>query len=115
MKPAAQMHFNLMGQAMDLRRKLVSYLGAVLLGLLLMTFLINLYSLRSDVTTEVKASEQLVRVLLEAGRKERPATPSHRQHWRCAAPARPCFGDNQAGQLAWRRTGNRCRPAHSPG
>jgi two-component system sensor histidine kinase UhpB len=75
MKPAAQMNFNHMGQAMDLRRKLVSYLGALLLGLLLMTLLINLHSLRSDVTAEVKASEQLVRVLLEAGRIERDLPP----------------------------------------
>ena len=50
---------------MDLRRRLVSYLGALLLCLLLMTVLINLNSLRHDVTAEVVASEQLVRVLLE--------------------------------------------------
>ena len=54
-----------MAQTMDLRRRLVSYLGALLLGLLLMTVLINLNSLRHDVTAEVVASEQLVRVLLE--------------------------------------------------
>jgi two-component system sensor histidine kinase UhpB len=54
-----------MAQTMDLRRRLVSYLGALLLCLLLMTVLINLNSLRHDVTAEVVASEQLVRVLLE--------------------------------------------------
>lgn len=48
---------------MDLRRRLVGYLGALLLGLFLMTVVINLYSLRDDVTAEVAASEQLARVL----------------------------------------------------
>lgn len=52
---------------MDLRRRLVGYLGALLLGLLLVTVLINLVSLRKDVHAEVAASEQLVRVLLAAG------------------------------------------------
>lgn len=66
---------------MDLRRRLVGYLGTLLLGLLLMTVLINLYSLRHDVTAEVAASEQLVRVLLEAGRIEPdlPAAESTRR------------------------------------
>ena len=66
---------------MDLRRRLVGYLGALLLGLLLMTVLINLYSLRHDVTAEVAASEQLVRVLLETGRIEPdlPAAESSRR------------------------------------
>jgi len=66
---------------MDLRRRLVGYLGALLLGLLLMTVLINLYSLRHDVTTEVAASEQLVRVLLDTGRIESdlPAAESSRR------------------------------------
>lgn len=53
---------------MDLRRRLVGYLGALLLGLFLMTVLINLYSLRDDVTAEVAASEQLARVLQDGGR-----------------------------------------------
>ena len=47
---------------MDLRRRLVGYLGAMLLGLLLMAILINLYSLREDVATELRASEQLANV-----------------------------------------------------
>lgn len=53
---------------MDLRRRLVGYLGALLLGLLLVTVLITLSSLRADVTTELAASEQLAKVLLETGR-----------------------------------------------
>ena len=61
---------------MDLRRRLVGYLGAMLLGLLLVTVLINLYSLRNDVTAEVVASEQLVRVLLDAGRIEPELPPA---------------------------------------
>lgn len=52
---------------MDLRRRLVGYLGALLGGLLLMAMLINLYSLRGDIEAEVDASERLVRVLLAAG------------------------------------------------
>ncbi|GAA4013000.1 sensor histidine kinase [Actimicrobium antarcticum] len=51
---------------MDLRRRLVGYLGALLLVLLLVTVVINLYSLHKDVRAEVIASEQLVRVLLGA-------------------------------------------------
>lgn len=61
---------------MDLRRRLVRYLGAMLLGLLLVTVLINLYSLRNDVTAEVVASEQLVRVLLDTDRIERDLLPA---------------------------------------
>ncbi len=51
---------------MDLRRRLVGYLG-LLLGLMGITVLVSLRSLRSDVSAEVIASEQLVRVLLEIG------------------------------------------------
>ena len=65
MKPAEQVYPFDMAQTMDLRRRLVSYLGALLLCLLLMAVLINLNSLRHDVTAEVVASEQLVRVLLD--------------------------------------------------
>ena len=61
---------------MDLRRRLVGYLGAMLLGLLLMTVVINLYSLRQDVTTELRASEQLARVLLDTDRIERGLPPA---------------------------------------
>lgn len=61
---------------MDLRRRLVGYLGALLLGLLLLTVLINLYSLRSDVSAELSASEQLAGVLLESGRIERDLPPA---------------------------------------
>lgn len=50
---------------MDLRRRLVGSLGVMLLGLMVMAVLISLRSLRSDIATEVIASEQLVRVLLD--------------------------------------------------
>jgi two-component system sensor histidine kinase UhpB len=53
---------------MDLRRQLVAWLGALLLGLILMTVTINLASLRSDVAAEIAASERLALALLEAGR-----------------------------------------------
>jgi two-component system sensor histidine kinase UhpB len=59
---------------MDLRRRLVSHLGTLLAGLLLMATLINLYSLRQDIDAEVSASEQLVKVLLAAGQLE-PGLP----------------------------------------
>lgn len=61
---------------MDLRRQLVGFLGTLLLGLMLAAVLINLYSLRSDVSTEIGASEQLVKVLLEMGRIERELPPA---------------------------------------
>lgn len=61
---------------MDLRRRLVGFLGMLLLGLLLTAVLINLYSLRSDISTEVIASEQLVKVLLETGRIEPDLPPA---------------------------------------
>lgn len=55
---------------MDLRRRLVVYLGGLLGGLLVMAILINLYSLRSDIQAEVGASERLVAVLFEAGQAQ---------------------------------------------
>ena len=61
---------------MDLRRRLVGYLGILLLGLMLMAVLVSLSSLRSDVTTEIAGSEQLVRVLLDTGRIERNLPPA---------------------------------------
>ncbi|MFA9219323.1 MAG: histidine kinase [Sphingomonadaceae bacterium] len=61
---------------MDLRRRLVGYLSLMLLALLLVTLTINLSSLRSDVTTELAASRQLARVLLEIGRNEADLTPA---------------------------------------
>ena len=66
---------------MDLRRRLVTYLGALLLSLLLMTVLINLVSLRDDVAVEVRASEQLALALLETGRigRELPAAEAARR------------------------------------
>ena len=52
---------------MDLRKRLVLWLGGLLAGLMLMATLINLHSLRGDIQAEVAASEQLVTVLLKAG------------------------------------------------
>lgn len=52
---------------MDLRKRLVIWLGGLLAGLMLMAILINLHSLRGDIQAEVAASEQLVTVLLKAG------------------------------------------------
>lgn len=51
---------------MDIRRRLVGYLGALLAGLFLMALLVNLYSLHSDINAEVAASERLARILLDA-------------------------------------------------
>jgi two-component system sensor histidine kinase UhpB len=51
---------------MDLRRRLIGSLGLLLGGLLVMTTLIQLYSLRSDIRAEVDASARLVNVLAAA-------------------------------------------------
>jgi two-component system, NarL family, sensor histidine kinase UhpB len=59
----------------DLRRRLVGYLGALLAGLFLMALLINLYSLRSDINAELAASEQLARVLLDASNLDHRQPP----------------------------------------
>jgi len=53
---------------MDLRRRLVTYLGALLVGLLLMVLVVNVITLRYDVNNEIMASEQLVNVLLNIGK-----------------------------------------------
>ncbi|WP_426196440.1 sensor histidine kinase [Massilia sp. DWR3-1-1] len=53
---------------MDLRRQLLTRLGACLLVLMLVTVAINLSSLRGDAAQEVRASERLALALLEAGR-----------------------------------------------
>lgn len=60
---------------MDLRRRLVGYLGALLAGLFLMALLVNLYSLRSDINTEVAASERLARILLDASNPNQQQPP----------------------------------------
>lgn len=52
---------------MDLRRRLIATLGLLLAGLLAMTAVIQLLSLRSDIDAEVAASARLVNVLLAAG------------------------------------------------
>jgi len=53
---------------MDLRWRLLGSLGILLTGLMLMAVAINLYSLKGDIRNEIAASENLARVLLEAGR-----------------------------------------------
>ncbi len=53
---------------MDLRRRLLACLGALLLVLLMVTLLITLVSLRNDVVTEIAASERLAKVLLDASK-----------------------------------------------
>ncbi|MES2263960.1 MAG: histidine kinase [Pseudomonadota bacterium] len=50
---------------MDLRRRLVGYLGAMLLGLLVTALAVDLLSLRGEVRAEVAASEHLAGVLLD--------------------------------------------------
>ncbi|MBI2276068.1 MAG: sensor histidine kinase [Dechloromonas sp.] len=60
---------------MDLRRRLVGYLGALLTGLFLMALLVNFYSLRSDMDAEVAASERLARILIEASSLDQQQPP----------------------------------------
>jgi two-component system sensor histidine kinase UhpB len=52
---------------MDLRRRLIGLLALLLGGLLAMTAIIQLVSLRKDIEAEVEASARLVNVLLAAG------------------------------------------------
>lgn len=52
---------------MDLRKRLVLWLGGLLAGLMLVATLINLHSLRGDIQAEVAASEELVAILIAAG------------------------------------------------
>lgn len=49
---------------MDLRRRLLGWLGLLLGGLLAMALLIQLWSLRDDIDTEIAASSRLVELLL---------------------------------------------------
>jgi two-component system sensor histidine kinase UhpB len=56
---------------MDLRKRLIGSLGALLGALMLVAVLINLGSLRHDINAEISASAQLVQVLLKAGQIER--------------------------------------------
>ncbi|WP_295007770.1 sensor histidine kinase [uncultured Dechloromonas sp.] len=51
---------------MDLRRRLLGWLGLLLGGLLAMTLIVQLHSLRADIGAEVAASSRLVEVLLAA-------------------------------------------------
>src|SRR5574343_72333 len=67
--------FNFTPCPVDLRRRLVGYLGALLAGLFLMALLVNLYSLRSDIKAEVAASERLVNILLDASSLDHQHTP----------------------------------------
>lgn len=52
---------------MDLRRRLVFYLGALIFGLLLVTAAVTFYSVRDDAAAEIRASEHLARAMLAAG------------------------------------------------
>lgn len=63
---------------MDLRRRLIVSLGLLLGGLLAMTAMIQLLSLRSDIAAEVAASTRLVNVLLAAGEPPSGAQPGQR-------------------------------------
>jgi two-component system sensor histidine kinase UhpB len=51
----------------DLRRRLVAYLGALVFCLLLVTAVVSFYSVRDDAAAEVLASERLARAMLAAG------------------------------------------------
>lgn len=51
---------------MDLRRRLLGWLGLLLGGLLVMALIVQLHSLRTDIGAEIAASSRLVEVLLAA-------------------------------------------------
>lgn len=63
---------------MDLRKRLLLWLGSLLAGLLLMVAASSLYSLVSDIRSEVSASERLVAFLLAAS-QEPPASSEQLQ------------------------------------
>ena len=69
------LHFRSSSNTVDLRRRLVGYLGALLAGLFLMALLVNLYSLRSDINAEVVASERLAKILLDASNLDHHQPP----------------------------------------
>lgn len=77
---------------MDLRKRLVKYLGILLAGLFAMALLVNLYSLRSDIDAEVAASERLVKILLDASnqapRQAADETTAHLRRLIESAPLR---------------------------
>lgn len=74
-KPAKLNHLVGLEQSMDLRKRLVSFISALLLALLILAVFANLLALRSDVTAEVDASTQLIRVLLEVGKVDSSSPP----------------------------------------
>lgn len=59
---------------MDLRKRLLHALGALLCGLVLIAMAINLYSLREDIEAETSASARLARTLIAATKID-PALP----------------------------------------
>lgn len=99
------------GETMDLRRRLIGQLGLLLGGLLAVTTLIQVYSLRSDIRAEVDASARLVNVLAAAG-STGPDDPALRaalagaglRHLRIrdAADAPPARPDEQAIRIGGR-------------
>ena len=60
---------------MDLRKRLVSNLGFLLSGLLIISVLVNVISLRSDIDEEIRASQNLVNILVLASQLPQPAGP----------------------------------------
>lgn len=63
---------------MDLRRRLLGWLGWLLAGLMIMALLIQLSSLREDIAAEISASQQLVDLLLAADNND-PELPKRLQ------------------------------------
>ncbi len=59
---------------MDLRRRLVTFLGILLAGLVMVAMGIHVHSLHGDIAEEIRASEQLAHTLLAVGRID-PAVP----------------------------------------
>ena len=86
---------------MDLRRTLVAWLGAILLGLLLMTVAINLVSLRGDVAAEIRSSERLALALLDAGRIDATLRDAPLRHIAISVDgAAPAATDSPGARLA---------------
>jgi two-component system sensor histidine kinase UhpB len=87
---------------MDLRRRLIALLSLLMGGLLAMTAVIQLVSLRTDIEAEVEASTRLVNVLLAAAAGQPGAAPPLAA--RLAASSLRHLSIRTAGQAAPSRT-----------
>lgn len=95
---------------MDLRKRLLHALGALLAGLLVVATAIHLHSLREDVAAEIDASTRLAHALLAAARID-PALPADE----AAAQLRAIASDGALRHLTISLDGAEATPPHAAG